>query len=59
MIGSVARYSAASWFLSRCAAGKPGRRIWKKGFYERVIREYGGEYGRIAQYIVENPMKWR
>jgi putative transposase len=39
--------------------GTPGRRIWKKGYYEHVIREYNLEYGRISQYIAENPRKWK
>ena len=39
--------------------GTPGRQFWKKGFNERVIREHYGEYGRIAQYIAENPKKWK
>jgi REP element-mobilizing transposase RayT len=38
---------------------QPGRPFWKKGYYEHVIREYAGEYERIAQYIAENPMKWK
>jgi len=37
----------------------PGRQFWKKGYNERVIREHNGEYGRIAQYIAENPKKWK
>ncbi len=37
----------------------PGRRLWKKGYHERVIRAEGGEYYRIAQYITENPNKWQ
>lgn len=39
--------------------GTPGRQFWKKGYNERVIREHGGEYGRIAQYITENPKNWK
>ena len=39
--------------------GTPGQQFWKKGFNERVIREHGGEYGRIVQYIAENPQNWK
>ena len=36
-----------------------GKRLWQPNFHERTIREYTGERGRIAQYIAENPAKWR
>ncbi|MFT3885067.1 MAG: hypothetical protein QM724_06440 [Flavobacteriales bacterium] len=36
-----------------------GQRLWQPNFHERTIREYTGERGRIAQYIVENPRNWR
>lgn len=36
-----------------------GYRLWQPGYYERAIRQQGGEYGRIAQYIAENPANWR
>ncbi|MBL0128152.1 MAG: transposase [Flavobacteriales bacterium] len=35
-----------------------GLRLWQPNYYERVIREHGGEYGRIARYIEENPQNW-
>jgi len=39
--------------------GSTGATIWQNGYHERAIRQQGGEYGRIAQYIAENPAKWR
>lgn len=39
--------------------GISGQRLWQPGYYERAIRQQGGEYGRIAQYIAENPANWR
>ncbi len=39
--------------------GITGQRLWQPGYYERAIRHQGGEYGRIAQYIGENPANWR
>ncbi|MBK9759320.1 MAG: hypothetical protein IPO90_04935 [Flavobacteriales bacterium] len=36
-----------------------GQLLWQQGYYERAIRQQGGEYGRIAQYIAENPANWR
>ncbi|MBZ0207113.1 MAG: hypothetical protein K8H89_12370 [Flavobacteriales bacterium] len=41
------------------ALGRTGGTIWQLGYYDRAIRRQGGEYGRIAQYIAENPAKWR
>ncbi|HEY0977866.1 MAG TPA: transposase, partial [Flavobacteriales bacterium] len=40
------------------AWGRPRGSVWQDGYYERVIRRQGGEYGRIAQYMAENPAKW-
>jgi len=39
--------------------GRPGETVWQDGYHDRAIRRDGGEYGRIAQYIAENPAKWR
>ena len=39
--------------------GITGQRLWQPGYYERAIRRQGAEYGRIAQYIAENPANWR
>jgi REP element-mobilizing transposase RayT len=33
--------------------------VWQDGYHERAIRRQGNEYGRIAQYIAENPANWR
>jgi REP element-mobilizing transposase RayT len=39
--------------------GITGQRLWQPGYHERAIRRQGGEYGRIAQYVAENPANWR
>lgn len=39
--------------------GISGQPLWQPGYFERAIRQQGGEYGRIAQYIAENPANWR
>ncbi len=39
--------------------GRTGGTVWQDGYHDHVIRRHGGEYGRIAQYIAENPAKWR
>ena len=36
-----------------------GKRLWQPNYYERAIRAHGGEHGRIAQYIAENPENWK
>jgi putative transposase len=55
----IAVFKSESTKRINALRGTPGRRIWKKGYYEHVIREYNLEYGRIAQYIAENPRKWK
>ena len=30
---------------------------WQRNYYEHIIRDYL-EYERIAEYIVQNPLKW-
>ena len=37
----------------------PARSLWQPNYYERAIREHNCEWGRIAQYIAENPKNWR
>lgn len=39
--------------------GTPARSLWQPNYYERAIRNHNGEWGRIAQYINENPQNWR
>jgi len=41
------------------ALGRTRGSVWQDGYHERAIRRQGDEYGRIAQYIAENPAKWR
>jgi putative transposase len=38
--------------------GITGRCLWQSGYFERAIRQQGGEYERIARYIAENPANW-
>ena len=39
--------------------GTIGERLWQPNYYERNIRNHGGERERIAHYIAENPANWR
>lgn len=38
--------------------GTMGQRLWQPNYYERIIRETGGERARISRYIAENPKNW-
>ena len=33
-------------------------RLWQRNYYERIIRD-DAEHRRIAEYITNNPMKWK
>ena len=35
-----------------------GQSIWQRSYYDHIIRDEQ-DYTRIAQYIIENPAKWR
>ena len=39
------------------ARNTPGKKVWQRSFYDRVIRDEG-ELNRIREYIIYNPMKW-
>ncbi|MBL7981316.1 MAG: hypothetical protein JNL52_05845 [Flavobacteriales bacterium] len=55
----IAAFKSVTTKRINAALGQPGGTIWHHGYYERAIRRQGGEYGRIAQYITENPANWR
>jgi putative transposase len=35
----------------------PGKKIWQRSFYDRIIRDEKELY-RIRKYIEQNPIKW-
>ncbi len=37
--------------------GTPGKPIWQRNYFERVIRDED-ELNRIREYIIYNPAKW-
>jgi REP element-mobilizing transposase RayT len=37
--------------------GAPGLPVWKRNYYERVVRD-DDELRRVRQYILDNPAKW-
>jgi putative transposase len=55
----IAAFKSETTKLTNRLNGITGQRLWQPGYFERAIRQQGGEYGRIAQYIAENPAKWR
>ncbi len=55
----IGAFKSAATKRINTTIGRTGSTIWQYGYYERAIRRQGGEYGRIAQYIAENPENWR
>jgi putative transposase len=37
--------------------GRPGGRVWQRGYYERAIRNER-ELTAVRRYVVENPLRW-
>jgi REP element-mobilizing transposase RayT len=37
--------------------GKPGRRVWQRGYYESVIRNET-QLSRLRRYVTDNPARW-
>ena len=37
--------------------GTPGRAVWRRGYYEHVVRNEE-DMNRIRQYFQENPLRW-
>jgi putative transposase len=37
--------------------GTTGRRVWQRGFHDRVVRD-AAELERYRRYIAENPARW-
>jgi len=37
--------------------GTPGQSVWQRNYYEHIIRDEES-YGRIAEYILNNHLKW-
>jgi len=60
-IGSVVRgvkIGITKWFQRQFSNQYPvGKSIWQRNYWEHIIRNEN-EYNRIAQYIINNPVKW-
>ena len=55
----IAAFKSVTTKRINAAMGGTGGSIWLNGYHERAIRRQGGEFGRIAQYIAENPTNWQ
>jgi putative transposase len=55
----IAAFKSVTTKRINMALGRRGGTLWQDGYHDRVIRRQGGEYGPIAQYIAQNPAKWR
>lgn len=60
-IGSVVRgfkIGVTKWFRENQKKQFPiGQSVWQRNYWEHIIRNEN-EYQRIAQYIINNPLKW-
>ena len=54
----VRGFKSASTRAANLIRGKPGRRLWQRNYYERVVRGQE-DVERIRQYIASNPSRWR
>jgi len=54
IIGRFKMQTAKAINQSRATPGLP---VWQRNYYEHVIRDEA-EYGRIAEYIADNPRRW-
>jgi REP element-mobilizing transposase RayT len=53
----VSEFKATATARIHRALGTPGRRIWQRGYFDRVIRSEE-HLERVRQYILENPLRW-
>lgn len=52
----VAQFKAVTTHAARALDGVPERRLWQKGFYDRVVRNEKA-LTALRRYIVENPVR--
>ena len=53
----VAGFKSACTVRVNIADGTPGRPLWQKNYYERVIRSEN-ELDKVREYISGNPARW-
>lgn len=54
----IAGFKAAATLRINVLRKTPGRPVWQRNYYERIIRDERG-YITISDYIVNNPRNWR
>jgi putative transposase len=59
MVQSFKRHSTIEYMqmVKRNMLQPFNKRVWQRNYWEHIIRN-DDEYGKIAQYIVDNPCKW-
>jgi REP element-mobilizing transposase RayT len=59
MVQSFKRHSTIEYIqmVKRNMLQPFNKRVWQRNYWEHIIRN-DDEYGKIAQYIVDNPCKW-
>jgi REP element-mobilizing transposase RayT len=55
--GLIGAFKTVSTKRINLLRGTPGQAIWQRNYYEHIIRNEE-EYGRIAEYIAQNPAMW-
>ena len=53
----VGAFKTMSAKLVNATLGTPGRSLWQRDFYDRVIRNQR-ELDRVREYIRNNPLQW-
>ena len=57
-IGAIVRgFKSAATKQINESRGTPGKPVWQRNYFERVIRDED-ELNRIREYIIYNPLKW-
>ncbi len=57
-IGAIVRgFKSAATKQINELRGTPGKPVWQRNYFERVIRDED-ELNRIREYIIYNPLKW-
>ncbi|MCH8957461.1 hypothetical protein IIA28_19420 [candidate division KSB1 bacterium] len=57
LINSVRGFKSAAIKQINELRGTPGKPVWQRNYFERVIRDED-ELNRIREYIIYNPLKW-
>ena len=53
----VGAFKTVSTKRINLAFGSPGRSLWQRNYYERIIRDES-ELSQAREYISENPLRW-